>query len=152
VAQAGGVVNDLGPQVVAARLAGANQVAVQISFNAAQSLRTLDADAAAGVGWSAIGNGADTRVNATSAQLTGTDTLLLTFSSPLPADAKLYYGYGYGRLAGWPAVMAPARAMRSMIMPACPSGSVRAAWRSTGSPSFPMWCCATRVARLPSGS
>jgi transposase InsO family protein len=100
VAQAGGVVNDLGPQVVAARLAGANQVAVQISFNAAQSLRTLDADAAAGVGWSAIGNGADTRVNATSAQLTGTDTLLLTFSSPLPANAKLYYGYGYGRLAG----------------------------------------------------
>jgi hypothetical protein len=100
VAQVGGVVNDLGPQVVAARLAGANQVAVQVSFDAAQSLRALDPDAAAGVGWSAIGNGTDTRVNATSAQLTGTDTLLLTFGFPLPADAKLYYGYGYGRLAG----------------------------------------------------
>jgi hypothetical protein len=100
VAQAGGAVNDLGPQVVAAGLAGANQVAVQVGFDAAQNLRALDADAAAGVGWSAIGNGAGTRVEATSAQLTGTDTLLLTFGSPLPANAKLYYGYGYGRLDG----------------------------------------------------
>lgn len=100
VAQAGGAVNDLGPQVVAAGLAGANQVAVQVSFDAAQNLRTLDPDAAAGVGWSVIGNGAGTKVNATAAQLTGGDTLLLTFGSPLPPDAKLYYGYGYGRLAG----------------------------------------------------
>jgi hypothetical protein len=99
VAVAGGVVNDLGAEVVKARLVGANQIAVKVSFDAAQNLRALDPDAAAGIGWTVRGNGSP--VSATAAQLTGADTLLLTFGSPLPVNAELHYGFGYGRLAGW---------------------------------------------------
>jgi hypothetical protein len=98
VAQAATAVNDLGAEVIQARLVNTNQIAVRVSFDAAQNLRALDPDAAAGVGWTVRGNGSP--VSATAAQITGTDTLLLTFGSPLPVNAELHYGFGYGRLAG----------------------------------------------------
>ena len=101
VAQAGGVIDDLGPQVVQASLVGSNQIAVKVGFDAAHSLAALDPDAAAGIGWTVTGSdGTSTPVHAQAAALTGTDSLLLTFGSAIPAGAKLYYGYGYGRLGG----------------------------------------------------
>ena len=100
VALAGGAVDDLGPRVVQGTLVGTNQVAVKVALDAAHGLAPLDADAAAGIGWSVVGSRAETAIQSQSAVLTGGDTLLLTFGSAIPAGAKLYYGYGYGRLAG----------------------------------------------------
>ncbi len=40
------------------------------------------------------------KLEARAVTLTGPDTLVLDFAASLPADARLYYGYGYGRLAG----------------------------------------------------
>ncbi|SDC29849.1 hypothetical protein SAMN04487779_1001507 [Belnapia rosea] len=98
VALAGGAVDDLGPQVVQAVVAGDDEVAVRVAHDAARALLPLDADAASGTGWSLLGTTGE--VEASAASVTGPDTLLLRFDSPLPADARLHYGYGYGRLEG----------------------------------------------------
>jgi hypothetical protein len=100
VALAGGQVDDLGPQVVQASRVGDHQLALTVAHDAARGLAALDADAAHGTGWTAIGDAAGVTIPATAATLTSAGTLLLDFAAPLPADARLYYGYGYGRLAG----------------------------------------------------
>jgi hypothetical protein len=101
VALAGGQVADLGPQVVQASLVGTSQLALTVAFDAASTLRALDADAANGVGWTVIGAaGIPGAVDARHVTLTGPNTLLLDFGQALPAGGKLYYGWGYGRLAG----------------------------------------------------
>ena len=56
------------------------------------------AEAAAGVGWSVrspLGV-----VSADSVQVLSADTLQVHFNGAVPAQGTLYYGYGYGRLAG----------------------------------------------------
>ena len=97
VASAGGNIDDHGPRAVGATVVGANQLLLQFSFDAASRLQALDADAARGVGWSV--RSASGEIDATAAALSGTDQLLLTFGDAIPAGGKLFYGYGYGRLA-----------------------------------------------------
>jgi len=98
VALAGGNLADEGPQVFVAQKVGPNQLRVDVRHDQASGFLALDADAAAGVGWSV--RGPSGTVNGRGAQILDGDTLLLTFSGEVPADGRLYYGYGYGRLAG----------------------------------------------------
>jgi hypothetical protein len=100
VALAGGQVDDLGPQVVQASRIGDRQLALTVAHDAAQGLAPLDADAARGTGWTAISEATGARAAATAATVTGPGTLQLDFAAPLPADARLFYGHGNGRLAG----------------------------------------------------
>ncbi|MBL6077530.1 hypothetical protein JMJ56_05885 [Belnapia sp. T18] len=100
VALAGGQVDDLGPQVVQASRVGDRQLALTVAHDAAHSLAPLDADAARGTGWAAIGDAAGAKIEASAATVTGPGTLLLEFAAPVPADARLFYGHGNGRLAG----------------------------------------------------
>ncbi len=95
---AGRNIDDHGPRATEATVVGANQILVRFSFDAASRLQALDADAARGIGW-AVRSGSG-EVAATAAALSGTDGLLLTFGSAIPAGGKVFYGHGYGRLAG----------------------------------------------------
>ena len=97
VAAAGGNIDDQGPWATEATVVGANQLLVRFSFDAASRLQALSPDAARGLGWSVRSESGE--VAATSAALSGTDALLLTFEGVVPAGGKLFYGYGYGRLA-----------------------------------------------------
>ncbi|UYZ62935.1 RICIN domain-containing protein [Hymenobacter weizhouensis] len=99
VAQAGGNLNDHGPQVVGATLVGSTQLRLTVKHDgSAAGFKALDSDAANGVGWSVHSAGGS--VNATKAQIVDGTHLLLTFNGTVPANGKLYYGYGYGRLEG----------------------------------------------------
>ncbi|HYZ33656.1 MAG TPA: hypothetical protein VE684_15405, partial [Crenalkalicoccus sp.] len=98
VALAGGELDNLGPQVVQASVAAPNQLALTVAFDAASRLAALDGAAAAGTGWS-VDTGAGW-VNGTAARVTGADTLLVTFDGRVAPGETLFYGYGYGRLAG----------------------------------------------------
>lgn len=95
---AAGNIADLGPQVVSAAALGGNELRVDVRHDAAGGFRALDADAAAGVGWSVRGPGGV--VWGTGARIEDGDTLRLSFSGPLPADGVLFYGHGNGRLGG----------------------------------------------------
>jgi Ca2+-binding RTX toxin-like protein len=98
VAQAGGNIADEGPRVAKATLVGTTQLRVDVVHDKAGGFAALDADAAGGVGWSVIGPGGV--AEATAAAIEDGDTLLLTFAGPLPAEGRLQYGQGYGRLEG----------------------------------------------------
>ncbi|WP_439551057.1 hypothetical protein, partial [Falsiroseomonas sp.] len=98
VAQSGGDIDDKGPQVIRASLAAANQLRIDVAHDHATGFQALDADAAKGLGWCVQGAGGT--VYGTAATLVDGDTLLVTFSGPVPAGGTLFYGYGYGRLAG----------------------------------------------------
>ncbi|NGM19522.1 hypothetical protein G3576_05820 [Roseomonas stagni] len=98
IATAGGDIADEGPEVVAATPVGANQLRIDVAHDRAGGFRALDADAARGVGWSVVGSAGT--VTGTAAVIEDADTLLVTFSGPLPANGLLHYGFGYGRLAG----------------------------------------------------
>ena len=100
IALAGGHADDLGPQVVQASRIGDRQLALAVAHDAAGSLAPLDADAARGTGWTTIADATGAAMAATAATVTGPDSLLLDFAKPLAADARLFYGHGYGRLAG----------------------------------------------------
>ncbi len=97
LATAGGNIDDQGPWATEATVVGANQLLVRFSFDAASRLQALSPEAARGLGWSVRSESGE--VAATSAALSGTDALLLTFEGVVPAGGKLFYGYGYGRLA-----------------------------------------------------
>ncbi|WP_203076813.1 calcium-binding protein [Falsiroseomonas ponticola] len=98
VAQSGGDIADKGPQVIRAALVGTNQLRIDVAHDHAAGFQALDADAAKGVGWSVQGAGGT--VWGAAAALVDGDTLLATFSGPVPAGGTLFYGHGYGRLAG----------------------------------------------------
>jgi hypothetical protein len=98
VALAGGNIADDGPMAVAATPVGADALRIDLRHDVATRLAPLDPDAARGVGWEVIGPGA--RVEGISARIEDADTLLVTFSGPLPSGGVLHYGNGYGRLAG----------------------------------------------------
>ncbi|MGG5809989.1 calcium-binding protein [Falsiroseomonas sp. CW058] len=98
VALAGGNIADEGPQVVAATRVGANQLRIDVLHDAAGGFRALDADAASGLGWTVRLDGG--AMQATAASIVDADTLLLTFSAALPAEGRLFYAHGYGRLTG----------------------------------------------------
>ncbi|MDO9706970.1 hypothetical protein [Paracraurococcus lichenis] len=101
VALAGGQVDNLGPEVISATVSAPNQLMLKVAFDAASSLAALDASAAQGVGWSLIGaDGTKISGGAAALAIGGPDTLYVSFNGLIPAGAKLYYGYGYGRLAG----------------------------------------------------
>nr|WP_242481953.1 hypothetical protein [Paracraurococcus ruber] len=97
-AAASGNLDDTGPIAIQAVQTAARQVAVTVKFDAAAALQALDADAATGIGWSAISG--STVLKATGVALTGANTLSVSFGSDLPAGATLYYGYGNAQLAG----------------------------------------------------
>ncbi|SFK71839.1 calcium-binding protein [Falsiroseomonas stagni] len=98
VAQSGGDIADKGPQVVRATLTAADQLRIDVAHDHAAGFQALDADAATGLGWCVQGAGGT--VWGKAATLVDGDTLLVAFSGPVPAGGTLFYGYGYGRLAG----------------------------------------------------
>lgn len=98
VALSGGDIASDGPQVVSATAVAADTVVLRVAHDQAAGFAPLDADAAAGVGWSARGIGAT--VLADSVQVLAADTLQVHFNGPVPASGAVYYGYGYGRLGG----------------------------------------------------
>jgi beta-glucanase (GH16 family) len=98
VSQAGGNIDDHGPQVVAAETVGARQLRLTVTHDQAASFAALDPDAAKGVGWS-VRDGSKV-VEATSVKIVDGAHLLVTFGADVPVNGKLFYGYGYGRLEG----------------------------------------------------
>lgn len=98
VALSGGQIDDHGPRAVAATATAPNQLLVRFAFDGATNLQPLDPDAARGLGWS-VRTAAGEEVGASAAALAGADALLLTLDGPVPAGGKLFYGWGYGRLA-----------------------------------------------------
>ena len=123
-ATANGDIDDHGPQATTAAVVGANQIQVRFSFDAASRLQALDADAARGLGWTVRSGSGE--IAATSAALSGTDGLLLTFGSAIPAGGKLFYGHGY---AGSPRATRPTRATPCTTTRAC-----RCGWRPAAFP------------------
>jgi hypothetical protein len=100
VALAGGNIDNLGPEVVQATVSAPNQLMLHVHFDAASSLAPLDAAAAQGVGWSVIGPDGREVDGAAAALAAGApDTMFVSFNGLIPGGAKLYYGYGIGRLA-----------------------------------------------------
>jgi hypothetical protein len=99
VALAGGNIDNLGPQVVAASVSAPNQLMLKVQFDAAGSLAALDPAAAQGVGWTIFGADGRAIDGGAAALAIGTpDTMYVSFNGLIPAGAKLFYGWGYGRL------------------------------------------------------
>jgi hypothetical protein len=99
VALAGGNLADDGPRALQAEFLGAREVAVTVAFDVAAGLAPLDADAAAGTGWTLRTTGGAV-LQATGVRIDGSDRLVLSFGADLPATGTLHYGYGIGHLAG----------------------------------------------------
>jgi hypothetical protein len=92
-----------GPRVIGAARGGAGQVV--LSFPEATHLAPLSPGAAQGAGWVLVSG--RTHLSARAATLSG-NHLLLDFAQPVPTvpDARVYYGYGDGRIfAGDPKQM-----------------------------------------------
>lgn len=87
-----------GPQVVSATAVSADTVVLRVAHDQSAGFGPLDPEAAGGVGWSARGIGAT--VVADNVQVLSADTLQVHFTGAVPASGAVYYGYGYGRLAG----------------------------------------------------
>ncbi len=98
IAQAGGNIANLGPQVIRATKVGDNQLRLDVAHDAATGFASLDGDAANGTGWSVRGSGGE--VWGTNVRVEDGDTLLVTFSGTVDGAGSVHYGYGYGRLAG----------------------------------------------------
>lgn len=98
VALAGGDIASDGPKVVAAMALSPDTLVVKVEHDGAAGFAPLDADAAAGVGWSV--RGPSGVVSADKVQVLAADTLQVHLTGAVPAEGTLYYGYGYGRLAG----------------------------------------------------
>jgi hypothetical protein len=99
VALAGGNIASDGPQVVAATRLEPTRLQVDVRHDGAAGFAALDADAAAGAGWSALlPNG--TRVQATGAAILDADSLAVSFGQALPVGAVLDYAWGIGKLWG----------------------------------------------------
>ena len=99
VAQAGGRLDDAGPEVTGARLTAPDTLLVTVLQDQAGGFGTLDAAAARGLGWSV--RGAAGSLAADHAEVVSADTLLLHFGAAVPADGLLFYGYGHDRIAGF---------------------------------------------------
>jgi hypothetical protein len=100
VALEGGNIASDGPRVVAATTVAADTLVVKVVHDRAAGFAPLDADAdaAAGLGW--VVGGSTAAVSADNVQVLSADTLQLHFRGAIPSDSLLYYGFGYGRLAG----------------------------------------------------
>jgi hypothetical protein len=125
VALAGGNIASDGPQVVAATRLEPTRLQVDVRHDGAAGFAALDADAAAGVGWSALLPNGD-RVQATGAAILDADSLVVSFGQALPVGAVLDYAWGIGKLWG-----------------AGGTGQGHAVTDSTG---LPVWTAATGVA------
>ena len=98
VALEGGNIASDGPRVVAATAVAADTLVIKVAHDRAAGFAPLDADAAAGLGW--VVGGSTAAVSADNVQVLSADTLQLHFRGAIPSDGLLYYGFGYGRLAG----------------------------------------------------
>lgn len=101
-AVATGQVDAYGPMAVRADITPGNVVVVTVSPDIAGLQGNLRGNAAAGVGWSIQDGG--TALSAQWAYVMDATHIAVGFGSALPADvnARLHYGYGYGRLATGP--------------------------------------------------
>ena len=97
VALAGGAIADGGPEVVGAKLQDLNTLLVEVAQDHSAGFAALDPDAAAGTGWSVWSAGGV--ATADRVEVLSADTLLVHFTTDLPADGLVHYGHGYGRLA-----------------------------------------------------
>jgi hypothetical protein len=100
--------------VIAAQKVAPNQLLVDVRHDPAGAFLPLDSDASWGRGWSVRGQGVSDGTYRV--EIVDNDTLRLTLVDPLPADGRLYYGYGYGRPGASPA---RAGAMRSTTTRTC---------------------------------
>ncbi|MFC7476907.1 hypothetical protein ACFQS7_21245 [Dankookia sp. GCM10030260] len=99
VALAGGNIDNLGPQVIAASVSAPNQLMLKVQFDAASSLAPLDPTAAQGVGWTIFGPDGKAIDGGAAALAIGVpDTMFVSFNGLIPAGGKLFYGWGNGRL------------------------------------------------------
>ncbi len=98
VALSGGNIASDGPQVVSATAFNADTLVVKVLHDQSAGFAPLDPQAAAGAGW--VVGGASGPVSADAVWTSAPDTLVIHFPTAIPADGYLYYGYGYGRLAG----------------------------------------------------
>jgi hypothetical protein len=98
IAVAGGAIDDDGPRVIDASVQDANTLLVRVAHDHTVGFAPLSPAAAAGTGWSV--RSAGSVATADHANIVAGDTLLLHFATPMPNDGTLFYGYGYGRLAG----------------------------------------------------
>jgi hypothetical protein len=98
ILQAGGNIDDHGPQVISAQVANPTDLILTVQHDAAGGFSPLDATAANGVGWSVMGSGVTAQ--ATAAWIIDATHLDVHFNNGIPANGLLYYGYGVGRLAG----------------------------------------------------
>jgi hypothetical protein len=99
IALSGGDVDNLGPQVGAAMVAGPTDLLLTVVHDHAAALLPLDADAASGVGWS-IQTADGNLTPATGARLVDATHIDLTFAGGIPTGGLLHYEYGNGRLVG----------------------------------------------------
>ena len=108
VALAGGQLDNQGPQVIAAStvMGHPDQLLLLVQFDNATSISPLNSDFAAhGGGWSvrdnALGDSSNLKATGVSAKVIDASHLLITFDNPVPADGKLFYAWGSGRLAAF---------------------------------------------------
>ncbi|WP_298951922.1 SdrD B-like domain-containing protein [uncultured Methylobacterium sp.] len=105
VAAAGGDIDNVGPQVVAAQIVFGqpNQLLLTLQQDGPHTLASLSANAAAGAGWSLRTDAGDATANATAtgAQLVPgrPDQLLLTFDTAIGGGDRLFYAWGGDRIA-----------------------------------------------------
>jgi hypothetical protein len=102
LALAGGRLDDIGPQAVSATAVSGSPDTLMISVALdpnSTGLTPLTAGAAAGIGWSIQDNG--TAIEGVAASLISGNQISVTFDSPVPLDAtaRLFFGYGTGRIA-----------------------------------------------------
>ncbi|MBL0404391.1 hypothetical protein JKG68_10455 [Microvirga aerilata] len=101
IAQAGGNIASLGPQVSKAsiNLASPDQLILEIAHDAATGFQSIDPDAATGLGWSIHYGGSV--LLATSAAIVDSTHLMLKFPQNIPQEvgALLHYAFGSQRLA-----------------------------------------------------
>jgi hypothetical protein len=98
VAQAGGDIPDLGPQVIAATRVEPGLLLVDVRHDASHAFAPLNNEAASGLGWS-IATQDGHRIEANGAALLDADSLALRFAEPVPDGAVLDYAWGIGRTA-----------------------------------------------------
>ena len=126
----------MGPRVISATVVAANQLSLSFAFfDSGTTFKALTAGAAQGAGWSVVEN-INTVVYASSAKLVG-GKLVVTFTSKVPTDAnaRLYYGYGTGRI--YPHISGPTSSDTRE-----PSGENTAVYDTN---SFPAWVSAGGV-------
>jgi hypothetical protein len=108
---AGGNIDNLGPQVTGAAVTSnqPNQLLLTVTHDAASGFRTLDPDAAAGLGWSLVTPGGLVAATAVKAAVQDGSHLALTFANAFRRrSSRVYYTMATVRACGFGALVARA--------------------------------------------